>query len=71
MQEEPENPHLSTRFISAEQLAAQLGVSIGTIRRWILRGLLPPGKILGRTRLWEANALAAALRAKHGQEGHP
>jgi hypothetical protein len=40
------------------QLAADLGVSAGTVRRWCKTGLLPPPKVVGRRWVWPAGTKA-------------
>jgi predicted DNA-binding transcriptional regulator AlpA len=60
-------PPLLPRYLTARQLAETLQCCPQTVRNWYKRGLLPPPLLMGRRkRLWDVEAVRAALARLQG-----
>jgi DNA-binding transcriptional MerR regulator len=56
------------RYLTVRQLALALHCCPQTVRNWCKRGLLPPPLALSRRkRLWDAEAVVAALEQLQGK----
>jgi hypothetical protein len=47
--------------MTAEPMAALIGLPASTFRQYVREGLLPPGIKIGRHRLWQRDVVIAAL----------
>lgn len=52
---------MSNQLLTAKQIAARLGVSLSTVRRWTREEVLPPPVRLGRLVRWSPETFEAWL----------
>lgn len=55
------------KYIRAKQIAADKGISVSTVWRWVHTGMLPrPIKLTSRTTVWRSDEVDAAIE-KHSE----
>ena len=58
------NEQTSRQFVSADEIAAQLGVKAAAVRRWARRGSIPKLVLPGGRYVFDPSAVIAVLRER-------